>query len=85
MDNETMVVVDAMEIETAEIAEVLERARAVRTLRGLPRPKGLPVGGWYSRQRRQLQTGEIATYLFYRWPGEPGSSLGNAKSLGRLN
>ena len=79
MSDETTVV----EIETAEIAEVLERARAVRTLRGLPRPKGLPAGGWYSRQRRRLHDGTEGVYLMYRWRN-PDSDTGRAKSLGRL-
>ena len=72
-------------IKTAEIGEIIDQARAARTLRGLPRPEGLPPGGWYSRQRRKLKSGEIGVYLMYRWHGEPGSARGNAKSLGRLN
>ena len=81
MNDETI----AVEVETAEIGEVIELARTSRTLRGLPRPRGFPVGGWYSKQARTLATGERVTYLFYRWPGEPGSSKGKAKSLGRLD
>ena len=76
---------DTEPIETAEIGEIIERARAARTLRGLPRPKGLPPGGWYSAQRRRLANGERAVYLMYRWYGEDGSSHSPAKSLGRLS
>lgn len=81
MDDEITVV----ETETAEIGEIMKRARAARTLRGLPRPEGLPPGGWYSAQRRKLAGGEVGVYLMYRWQGEPGSAHSKAKSLGRLN
>ena len=76
--------ITVVDVETAEIAEVLVKARGARTLRGLPRPKGLPAGGWYSLQQRILRGGEKATYLMYRWR-DPDSDKGSAKSLGRLN
>ena len=90
MDDEIKVVDDG---ETAEIAEVLAKARGARTLRGLPRPQGLPAGGWYSRQPRKLTDGSTGMYLFYRWhprPDEPPGRNGRvptkpAKCLGRLN
>ena len=80
MIEEDMVV----EVQTAEIGEIIEQARGARTLRGLPRPAGLPAGGWYSLQRRILRGGQKATYLMYRWR-DPDSDKGSAKSLGRLN
>jgi hypothetical protein len=81
MDDENTVVEDG---ETAEIAEVLEQARTLRTLRGLKRPRGLPAGGWYSRQPRPLKDGARAVYLMYRWR-DPESDKNYARSLGRLN
>lgn len=84
MVDDTIEEVVVVEVETAEIADVLAMAMRTGKLRGLPRPRGLPADGWYSTQARTLATGERALYLFYRW-GEPGSSKGTAKSLGRLN
>lgn len=83
VDDTLEAIEEVVEVEQAEIADVLAMARAGK-LRGLPRPRGLPADGWYSTQARKLATGERALYLFYRW-GEPGSSKGTAKSLGRLN
>lgn len=75
---------EVVEVEQADIADVLGMAMRTGKLRGLPRPRGLPADGWYSTQVRKLATGDDALYLFYRW-SEPGSSKGHAKSLGRLN
>jgi len=67
----------APEIATAPADEVLELARARPTVRGLPRPEGLPVAGWYSVQKRAG-----LRYLFYRWHNDAGAVV--TRSLGPL-
>lgn len=73
-------------IEAAPVARVLEIARARWAMgmgvRGLPRPEGHPVGGWYHVQKRKLKGGSTAVYLSYRYYLEARPA---AKNLGRLN
>lgn len=73
-----------VEVTTADIGEILDLARSARSLRGLPRPRGFPADGWYSKQGRTLADGERAVYLMYRWR-TLDSNKGKAKSLGRLD
>jgi len=94
--------VDMAEALPAEEVLELARSQGLTRARGanLPRPAGLPAGGWY--QTRQLRTG--GRTLIYRWPTnqtdarphEPcpcgsGKTFGRccmetgAKTLGRLN
>lgn len=65
------------DLPTAPVDEVLALARASSSVRGLPRPEGLPLEGWYSVQQRAG-----FRYLYYRWHNDAGQV--QTRSLGRL-
>ncbi len=64
--------------EELPVDDVLVLARERESARGLPRPIGLPPGGWYSIQVRR----KGLRYLFWRWVDEQGRN--RSRSLGRL-